>query len=545
LDRVGPLVALKLRLMLRMGKGAWPVVAWVLWLLAFVLPLGFLGVAFTSVGFWTLDITGDRELLHFTLFAVWIFWLLFPLIGFSLNQSYDLTKLFIYPVSRATIFLGATLACFLDPSLLIVLPTFAVIAYFYSTSIAAVAITIVALVVFLAQTLALSQAILWALLNVLRSRRARDWAMLLAPLIALSAYLAPNLYLRAATPRDPYTMLLAWAPSSYLHFTPAGVAARAIEAAASAHWTRCAAYLGASVGYLLAALGAGTVVLSRLHSGESGASRARERAREPAREFTPLQRLATTPLAALAVKEARYYWREPRYRSLFIGPVFPLIFVVGGSLSRSHGGPGLSPPIAILFVAVLALFGFSSLFQNVFGIDREGLRLLFVTPCPRSDILVGKNIAAIGVAWAASALAVLVAGFILHNPCLAATCIPFLLAAAIVLAAIGNVVSIHFPIRIARRGENPFASSSSRGCVNGLIGTLAFQVALLVAVPVVIAAAAPIVLRNPLAHAFCVPLALLYALAVYVGVLRFYSAPALERREMDILEECLAGEPVG
>jgi len=538
-------VALKLRLMFRMGRGAWPVVAWIVWLIAFVVPLGSLGLAFASMGFWTLDAAGDRELLHFTLFGVWIFWLLFPLVGFSLNQSYDLTKLFIYPVSRATIFIGTTLACFLDPSLLIVLPAFAAIAFFYSASVTAVAVTVVALVVFLAHTLALSQAILWGLLNVLRSRRARDWAMLLAPLIAVSAYLAPNLYLRGAAQHDPYAALLAWGPSRYLCFTPAGVTARAIEAAASPHWAQCAAYLGASVGYLLAALAAGTAVLGRLHSGEIGASRAPERTRAPARELSPLQRLATTPVAALAIKEARYYWREPRYKSLLIAPIFPLIFVLGGSLSRSHGGPALSPPAAILFVAVLALFGFSSLFQNAFGIDREGLRLLFVTPCPRSEILVGKNLAAVAVAWVASTLAVLVAGFLLQNPSLAATYIPFLLAAAIVLAAMGNVVSIHFPIRIARRGENPFASSSSRGCLNGLISTLAFQVALLVAVPIAIAAATPLLLRNPLAYAFCVPLALVYALAVYLGVLKLYSAPALERREMDILEECLAGEPVG
>jgi hypothetical protein len=546
LDRIAPLVVLKARLMFRVGKGVGPIIVWTLWLVGFIGPLALGAAALTFTGFFTQDGAGRRELLNLVLFGVWAFWLIFPLIGFSLNQSYDLTKLFIYPISRMTIFVGNTLACFLDPTLLIVLPTFAIITYFYSTTPLAVAVTALALLLFLAHTLALSQTLLWALLNILRSRRTRDWALLLVPLVALAMYLAPNLYVNAASGADPFKTLLGWGPSRYLFFAPSGVTAHAIEAAARGRWPEALAHIGALIAYLIAALGAGAFVLGRLHGGEIGAYPVAPAAGERATEAGLLARLATTPPAALAVKEWRYYWREPRYRSMFVAPLFPLIFVIGGSLARGHGaGLGFSPTAGVLFVAVLALFGFGSLFQNVFGIDREGLRLLFVTPCPRAHLLIGKNVAAVSVAWLGSAVAVVIAGIVLHGPYLAVMCVPFLLALAVVLAATGNVVSIHFPIRIARRGENPFASSSGRGCINALIGTLAFQVSLLVGAPVVAAAALPVILHAPLAYAFCVPSALVYSLLLYVAVLKLYSAPALERREMDILEECLAGEPVG
>jgi ABC-2 type transport system permease protein len=545
LDRIGPLVVLKLRLMFRLGKGAGPVVVLLLWLLGFIVPLSFTGALMSYGAFSTLDQSGDREFLYFVLFAVWVFWLVFPLVGFSLNQSYDLTKLFIYPISRLTIFVGNTLACFLDPTLLLVLPTFAVIIYYHAATALTVAVAVLALVLFLAHTLALSQALLWALLNILRSRRVRDWVVLLVPLIGAAVYLAPHLARRSLEAGQGFAWLLEWQPSRYLLYTPPGAAAWAIQAAARSRWLEAAGAFAGLLGYVALALGAGAFVLGRLHSGETGAYAAGGQARPEVERPSLLERLATTPLGALAAKELRYYWREPRYRSMFISPLFPLIVVLGGSFAGSHVGPGISPRAGVVLVGVMVLFGFSSLFQNMFGIDREGLRLLFASPCPRAAILMGKNAAAAAVAWVAASGAMLVAGFALGKPLLAATLLPFVFATAVVLAAAGNVVSIHFPVRVARRGENPFTSSSSRGCVNGLISALAFQVALLIAAPVFGAAAAPLLLRAPLANVYAAPLALLYAAGVYVAALRFYSVPALERQEMRIIEECLVGEPMG
>jgi hypothetical protein len=173
------------------------------------------------------------------------------------------------------------------------------------------------------------------------------------------------------------------------------------------------------------------------------------------------------------------------------------------------------------------------------------LRLLFVTPCSREAILLGKNAAGVAVAWIGASTTALVAGAFLGDLTLAAVCLPFILATAVVLSATGNIISIHFPIRMARRGENPFASAPTRGCTNAFVSTLAFQLSLLIAAPIFLAAALPMFLHAPLAYGLSVPAALLYALGLYVAALKLYSTRALRRREPEILEECLVGEGVG
>ncbi len=540
MDRLTAIVTLKVRLALRQGRGAIQTIGVVLMILFFVIPIGVAGGALSYVAFEELDGAGDREALHLLLAGIWLFWLIFPLVGFSLNQSYDLTRLFVYPLRQITIFVGNVLACFLDPTILIVVPAFLVVAHFYSTQRAAVAITALALLLFLAHTIALSQAILWALLNVLRSRRARDWAILLAPLVGVAIYLAPHLLLPSGAGPDVLQTVVEWRLSRSLRFTPMGAAAGAIEAGARGRWWAAAAYLGGSAAFLAAALALGAFVLARLHSGEIGISPAPDRAERASERPALLQRLATTPLAALAIKELRYYWREPRYKSTFIAPIFPLVFIVGNALIRR----GLGPVHGITLTAAFVLFGFSSLFQNVFGVDREGLRLLFATPCRREDILIGKNIAPVAVAWITSSATAAIAGFILGDPYLAGMYVPFILATAIILAAVGNITSILFPVRFARKGENPFTSSPGRGCLSALTSSLLFMVALnLISVPVYIAAAVPLLIGAPIAYVVAVPAALLYAIGVYVAFLRGYSATTLARREMDILEECLTGEP--
>jgi ABC-2 type transport system permease protein len=540
LDRLIAIVFLKVRLALRQGRGGMQVVGLVLMVLFFIIPVGLAGGALSVVAFESLDAAGDREALHLLLTAIWLFWLIFPLVGFSLNQSYDLTRLFIYPLRRVTIFVGNVIGCFLDPTLLVVVPAFIAVAYFHSATSATGALIVLALALFLAHTIALSQAVLWALLNVLRSRRVRDWAILLAPLVAVAIYMAPHLLLPSTSGPDILQTVVQWRLSRYLRFTPMGVTAEAIGMAARARWWYSAGYLAASTAYLAAALALGAYVLGRLHSGEIGASPAREASRADSGRRPLLQRLATTPLAALAIKEIRYYWREPRYKSTFIAPIFPLIFIVGNAIIRR----GLGPVHGVTLAAAFVLFGFSSLFQNVFGVDREGLRLLFATPCPREDILIGKNIAPVFVAWITSSVTAAIAGFILGDPYLAGAYVPFILATVIVFAAVGNVVSILFPVRLARRGENPFTSSPGRGCLSALTSSLTFLVALnIISVPIFIAAAVPLVIRMPAAYVVSVPAALVYAVGVYVAVLKGYSAHALASREMDILEECLTGEP--
>jgi len=505
----------------------------------FILPAGLGLGAFTYAGFHVLDGDGDCELLHLMLAGVWVFWMVFPLIGFSLNQSYDLTRLFIYPLSRRMIFVANLLGCCLDPTLLLVLPLFAVIVASQATSLPALVLIVPALLLFLMQTIALSQAILWALLNVLRSRRIRDWAILLAPLVMLAFYIAPHLLVRGAVGGDVFGRVIAWRPSRYFGYTPVGMAAGTVICAARGAWLGALGYLLGGAAYLLLTIALGGFVLSRLHLGEIGAGPAAGKQEVGRWGRFSLPRLATTPLAVLALKEVRYYWRDPRHKAAFIVPLVPVLIVAAGVIV----GQPWPPSAAIIFAGFVCLFTFTKLFQNAFGIDREGLRLLFVTPCPRGDVLLGKNIAGVGTATLATSVAVLATGAVIGDAPLAVICTSFVLPVAILLAAVGNVVSIHFPTRLARRGENPFTTSSGRQFIVAFVSLAAFLTALVIASPVLAAGALPMLLARPVLYAVTAPVSVLYAVLVYAAILRFYSADALQRNETRILEECLVGEP--
>ncbi|MBM3499839.1 MAG: hypothetical protein FJX74_14355, partial [Armatimonadetes bacterium] len=105
-SQIAPIIRLKLRLALRQGRGPWAVVGLILMLVFFVLPFGAGLAAFAGVGLETLGRNEPGEFLCLLLTGVGVFWVLFPLVGFSLNQSYDLTRLFIYPLHRRTIFIA-------------------------------------------------------------------------------------------------------------------------------------------------------------------------------------------------------------------------------------------------------------------------------------------------------------------------------------------------------------------------------------------------------------------------------------------------------
>ena len=64
-----------------------------------------------------------ENLLRAVLLGIYLFWLLSPLLGYALSDSYDITKLFLYPITSRQIFVGAILGSILDFPVLLLLPT--------------------------------------------------------------------------------------------------------------------------------------------------------------------------------------------------------------------------------------------------------------------------------------------------------------------------------------------------------------------------------------------------------------------------------------
>ena len=100
------------------------------------------------------------------------------------------------------------------------------------------------------------------------------------------------------------------------------------------------------------------------------------------------------PVSAIALGGLRSLVRSPEAKMMLLTPVI-MIPIFGSMLLeractifRSRSGRW-SPSAAM----VLVLFGVVQLMGNQFGFDRDGFRVFVLSPAPRRDILLGKNLA--------------------------------------------------------------------------------------------------------------------------------------------------------
>jgi len=478
------------------------------------------------------------ELLYISLAGVWLVWLLAPVLGFSVTETYDISKQLIFPIPRLRMFLGALLGAFLDVPTLFLLPIFAVVVLGFAWTPAAPLLTVVVLAIFLVHTLALGLTVLVLLLGMLRSRRFQDIATVLAPMIGIGIYLA----IQALVGRGYFAApkLSQLEPSRYLIYTPGGLAARAIQEAAAEHYAAFMAFTGLLLAVTAASLWLGGHVMQRVYQGEivdsyRVRSRPPEAHRGAHRRWLP--RLLSPQMEAVLVKELRYLWREPQMKSLLLALLAPAIWLV--VVARSNLLP--SGPYFPASVGLMCLFAGSSFAMNTFGFDRAGLSLLFLFPADRRTILLGKNALTFLITALPATVGVGIAAAWRHELHYAATILPFVYAVIVLLIAGGNVGSVYYPMRIPARGENPYAQGMEKGCATSVMKSLIFQGTMLAALPVVGGFVAPYLLSNPLLYLLTAPLALVYAVGVYWAALP-HLAEALLRRETRIIEVCTVSE---
>src|SRR5438067_12406480 len=159
-------------------------------ILALIVFLPFsIGIGFScGFGFAALEPQWRPHLLTAVLIGIYLFWVIVPILGYALNESYDITKLFLYPLSTRQIFTGAILGSLIDFPILFVLPTLAAVLIGFTKSGAAFLFVAAAVALFLFHTLSLSQGLILASAGILRSRRFRDLMMVLIPLFWIGYY---------------------------------------------------------------------------------------------------------------------------------------------------------------------------------------------------------------------------------------------------------------------------------------------------------------------------------------------------------------------
>jgi hypothetical protein len=161
--------------------------------------------------------------------------------------------------------------------------------------------------------------------------------------------------------------------------------------------------------------------------------------------------------SAVAVAGFRSSIRAPESKMALL---MPLIFgMLGCSFLISSSGfniPTALRPWVPLGVIMMTMFGVTSLLFNQFGMDRDGFRAFVLSPIPRHDILLGKNLAAAPLALGLCLILICIVQFLLpQGPLAWLSTVVQIPAVYLLYCMFGNLVSVFFPMGIKRGSMQP------------------------------------------------------------------------------------------
>jgi hypothetical protein len=212
----------------------------------------------------------------------------------------------------------------------------------------------------------------------------------------------------------------------------------------------------------LAGLGLGRAYRStrRFYEGRSIKAKTRRKKQAVVTGRTLLERtLPGVPdeAAALALAFFRSMTRATEVKMAMATSLLWLVIFGGMMFFRHSGPPGAAVlPFAATAAVVLPLFGMAQLLLNHFGFDRAGFRALVLSPVPRWQILLGKNLALLPFALGIGLILLLIAKLALHISwfIVLAASLQFT-TAFLLLSMLGNLISPLLPCRIAPGALRP------------------------------------------------------------------------------------------
>jgi len=520
--------------------------------LLFLLPLSMMIAVGCFLGFRFLEPPLASHLLRAVLLAAYLLWLLSPLFGYELTEEYDVSKLFLYPISPRLITAGALLGSLLDLGVLLLIPSLLVILAVFSKSIAAFPIVLAALALFVFHTIALSQSISLASSGILRSRRARDIMVVLIPLLMTLFYLGSQIlpYRLRHVNWSGVLNSRAWDIINYL---PSGLAARAISGPRQGDMAQSVSFLLILAGIAVATLYlsswlvqlvyAGEVVSAPLRRQTASKKDASPRSRPAGAEASPARsswagiRLPPV-IEAVIDKEFKYLLRDPYFKASLMMAIYMLaviiILLVNPRTSRAEAPRDLAQMI-LWGASSMLLFAEAQVAFNIFGIDGAAATVLFLFPSPRRFIVIGKNVALFVALSGVNLVFALVLTALGKRLQVFPELLLWLVLATVMLISCGNLISVWFPVRIVMRGWAVRRHSASRGLVHGFVHMGVSCIAALLSLPVLAAVVLPTYWLNPIWFALTIPLALAYLCAAYLASLHL-TAKALALREADIAD---------
>jgi ABC-2 type transport system permease protein len=249
--------------------------------------------------------------------------------------------------------------------------------------------------------------------------------------------------------------------------------------------------------------------------------------------------------AATGLATLRSLLRAPEVKMMLLTPIILGVVMMTTRLAGRGNAP--VPPeirsVLGLAIVVTVVVSLSQVFQNQFGFDRSAFRTFVLSPAPRRQILLGKNLAMVPIVVGASVifLGILEFMFPLRLTELLATLVE-MLSAFLIVCLVGNQMSILLPSAI-RQGS---MRSSDTKVLRVLLRFVAMLGLLVAFVPLALPLGIDYLARQFLLQQFAwvewIPIYLILSLLVALVTLFVYrtvldyQGELLQRRELRILE---------
>jgi ABC-2 type transport system permease protein len=413
-------------------------------------------------------------------------WLTFPLVGFGSGTSLDPRSLVSLPLTRRQLMVGLTAAALVGPGAAITAATMGGAVVGLSTGAVSVVVLVVAAVLQVLVCVALARALTTFLGGALRSRRGRDLRFLAVFLIVL----LPQLVRFALPGRVDSEDLRSFADAAGV--VPLLWPTRAMTSLAEDRPGAAVIMIVGSVVVLVALLLWWHLSLDRvLTTAESGAAPKRGRAAdtESGDASDPLFGrslgwLPRTAFGAVAARELRLTWRDPRRRINLISSILLPFILVGGFLT--NGGVDHAGTVYLCTTVVLLAGGKAF---NQLGIDGRAWTAHEAAGSDLRADLDGKALA-VGLVQVLEIVVVAVAlAALSHGWSEVLPAILFAVALSGPQLGIGNWCSVAAPIPVPPTITNAWGSGSpGAGCLSGLLVLAGMAAMAVLAVPSAVAA---------------------------------------------------------
>ena len=484
----------------------------------------------------------NSEVLYLVLTAVLLLWIVLPLLEFTANEGLDASKLILFPLTRAELMVSLLFSTLLDiPTIGLVLVLVAVIAG-WAVSVPVAILACVTMLVFYIQVVGISQLVLALFMRVLQGRRFRDLSIIIIAIFTSSCYLIQQFVLGGTRILHLYDNLQSASFSPYLQWLPSGLAARSITQAIQGNWGASIATLGLLLLTSVLTLYLWQFVLQRSLSASEvgGSARVRNRRRQQTSVVAAGVQPASTSMwgriippqvSALALKELKYFWRDPQLKAMmFQSVIYVAIFLVAPLLNPSSsrfGGNGyvllITPLIVLLFMLTLSL--------NTLGLERLSLTTLFLFPVAPQRILWGKNLAVATLGIVELVVLVSIGAFLSHAWNFVLPVLIGGLAGMGVTLGCGNFTSVYFPqyMRQMQRGFRATGQTSQAGCLRAVMSFVMLVVTLILLIPVALALGLPMIFQVEWIWSITIPLTLVYGIAFHQIATRLVAPRMLEQ----------------